>query len=246
MKYEFIATPRIGRLEQITGWLREENENCGCGFYCHITVIKKAFADKEVVCVTVKNVAIGFAVYTKHRYTARIEIAEISPSYRGSGAGRFLIENCLQALAKRNVLVVDLECAPKNSESFWQHMGFCRVPDEMLQNYSQYNKPTRMFRPTYQIQNQKTLHETSEHTIELFDCETWEYEGREPRWSWPIFTLNNSGILNKPIIHPAHMDWCVRWKKENRVIRVEKVRHFCNDSFQWGNYLLLTQLPQIS
>ena len=246
MKFKFIAAPRIGRLEQITNWLKEESENNGCGFYCNITVINKAFADKEVVCITFKNKAIGFAVFTRHRCTARIDIAEICPSYRGSGAGKFLVESCLQRFAKLNIRVVDLECAPRSSESFWCRMGFYRVPDETLQNYSQHNKPVRMFRPTCQIQNQKHLHDKSENTIELFDCRIWECEGREPRWCWPIFTLSGTEELDKPIIHPAHRDWCVRWKKEDKIMKMDEVKHFCNDSLNWGDYLILTQLPRIS
>lgn len=118
MKFKYIAAPRIGRLEQITSWLKEESENSECGFYCNLSVINKAFADKDVVCVNVKNQAIGFAVFTLHRYTARIEIAEVRPSYRELGVGRFLVENCLQTLANRKVKVVDLECEPKNSDFF--------------------------------------------------------------------------------------------------------------------------------
>lgn len=243
MAFQFVTTPRMGRLNQITNWLREESKSSEFGFYCNLTVINKAFVDKEVFCVTDKNEAIGFAVYTTHRCTARIEIAEVCPSHRGYGAGRFLVENCLQALAKRDVRVVDLECAPKSSESFWQRMGFCRIPDEILQGYSSYNKPIRMFRPTCQIQSPKSLHNTSENTIELFDCKIWECEGRRPRWSWPILTIEDSKLLDKPIIHPAHKDWCVRWKNGDRVIKVDKVKHFCNDSFRWGDYLILTKLP---
>ncbi|HEY9833548.1 MAG TPA: GNAT family N-acetyltransferase [Stenomitos sp.] len=246
MRFQFVATPRMGRLKEITCWLREESESSECGFYCNITVINKAFVDKDVFCVTAKNRAIGFAVYTTHRCTARIEIAEVCPSYRGSGAGRFLVENCLQALAKRGVRVVDLECEPKNSESFWRHMEFCKVPSEILQGYSKYNKPIRMFRPTCQIQNQKYLHNISKNIIELFDCEPWASEGREPKWSWPIFTVKGTTILDKPIIHPADKDWCVRWKSGDRIIKVDKVKYFCDESFKWGDYLILTQLPQVS
>jgi hypothetical protein len=125
-------------------------------------------------------------------------------------------------------------------------MEFSRVPDEILRNYSQYNKPIRMFRPTCPTQSQKSPHYTSENTIELFDCEPWACEGREPKWSWPIFTLDNTESLDKPIIYPAQMDWCVRWKKEDRIIKVDKVKHFCDDAFKYGNYLILTQLPQVS
>ncbi|KAF0215359.1 MAG: hypothetical protein FD174_4156 [Geobacteraceae bacterium] len=246
MNLKFIAAPRFGRLEQITSWLREENEDSGCGFYCNITTINKAFADKELVCVTSKNKAIGFAVFTRHRYTARIDIAEICPSHCESGVGRFLVENCIEMFAKRNIQVVDLECAPRSSESFWHNMGFYRVPEEALKSYSQYNKPIRMFRPTCQIQNQKSLHEKSDNSIELFDCRTWECEGRKPRWSWPIFTLKGTEVLDKPIIHPAHRDWCVRWKKEDKIIKTSEVKHFCNDSSKWGEFLIITQLPTVS
>lgn len=242
MNLKFIATPRLGRLEQITRWLQEEREISGCGFYCNLTVIKKAFADKEVVCVTAKNEAIAFAVFTRHKYTATIEIAEVCPSYRGSGVGKFLIEGCLQALAKRDVRVVDLECEPKKSEGFWQHMGFCRIPDEVDENYSMFNKPIKMFCPTGQIQREQSTNDTSESLIELFDCKTWECEGREPRWSWPIFTINETE-LDKPIIHPANREWCVRWRNKDRIVKEDKVKHFCNDTHKWGSYLILTYLP---
>lgn len=246
MTFQFVTTPQMGRFKQITNWLREESESNECGFYCNLTVINKAFVDKDVFCITHNNEAIGFAVYTKHRRTARIDIAEVCPSYRGYGAGRFLVEKCIQALAKHDVQVVDLECAPKNSESFWQHMGFCRIPDEMLEGYSQYNKPIRMFRPTCQIQSQKSSYDTSDDIIELFDCKIWECEGREPRWSWPLFTIKDTETLDKPIIHPAHKDWCVRWKNGDRVIKANKVKYFCDDSINSGDYLILSSLPRCS
>src|SRR6185369_11597545 len=108
MKIKFVANPRIGRLEQITTWLREERANKGTGFYCNISVINKAFMDREAFCATVNNVAVGFCIFTTHGYTARIDIAEICPAYRGAGVGRFLVENSLKTLSSRRVQVVDL------------------------------------------------------------------------------------------------------------------------------------------
>ena len=243
MNFKFIAQPRDGRLEQITKWLQEEKANTGTGFHCNISVINKAFKDKEAFCVTVKNEAIGFCIVSPRGCTARIEIAEVCPAFRGSGAGRFMVENCLNTLTLRGVQVVDLECKPTESESFWRFMGFCSIPDGVdVNSFSAYNKPIKLFRPVCPAQEEILL-KSSENVIELYDCEPWASRNRLPRWTWPVLTQDNSNMLKKPIIHPANEKWHIRWKNGDTIVKEGKVQSFSSDSENWGRYVILTKLP---
>lgn len=244
MKFQFIGRPRIGRLEQITKWLKEELTNTGSGFYCNISVINKAFHDNEAFCVTFRNQAVAFSIFTRHRNTARIEIAEVCPSLRGTGAGRFLIEKTLESLAKRKVQVVDLQCEPRESEGFWKHMGFCNVPDGIDENhYSPYNKPIVMYQPTCSVQHEVPFN-TAENVIELFDCKQWECDGRQPKWCWPLVTDNGSNVLRNPIIHPVNRDWYIRWKNKGKILKEVKVKYFIRDNYPAGSYFILQKLPE--
>lgn len=245
MKIKFVANPRMGRLEQITTWLREESENHGTGFYCNISIINKAFKDREAFCITVNNVAIGFCIFTIHGFTATIDIAEICPAYRGTGAGRFLVENSLKALASRRVQVVDLQCEPKKSENFWRHMRFTSIPERVDgHSYSKYNKPITLFRPLCEVQEEVILSHSA-NVIELFDCEPWECRNRLPKWIWPALTSDDSKTLIKPIIHPANRQWQLALRIGDIIVKADKVKNFCNDSARWGSYVILTELPAL-
>ena len=243
MKIKFVANPRMGRLEQITTWLREERTNNGTGFYCNMSVINKAFKDREAFCATVNNVAIGFCVFSINGYTARIDIAEICPAYRGAGVGRFLVENSLKTLASRRVQVVDLQCEPRESENFWRHMQFTSLPEGVDDHYySKYNKPITLFRPVCEVQEEMS---SNSSVIELFDCESWKSRDRLPKWSWPVLTCGDPKTLIKPIIHPSNSKWELRWKIGDTIVKADKVKNFCSDSFRWGNYVILTKLPEL-
>lgn len=245
MKFQFIGRPQVGMLEQITKWLKDERTTTGSGFYCNITVINQAFNDKEAFCVTLKNQAVAFCIFTKHRNSARIEIAEVCPTLRGSGAGRFLVEKTLYNLAKQKVQVVDLQCEPRESESFWRHMGFYNIPDGVDENYySPYNKPIVMYRPTCLVQ-QEVPFDTAENAIELFDCKQWECDGRQPKWSWPLVTFYGSNILRAPIVHPVNKDWHIRWKNKGRILKEDKVKYFCESDYTVGRYFILQKLPEL-
>lgn len=245
MRFKFIESPRIGRLEQISKWLQEECATTGTGFFCNISVIRKAFKDREAFCVTVKNDAVAFSIFTRHGNTARIEIAEVCPSHRGSGAGRFLVEKTLEVLSQRKVQVVDLQCEPKKSESFWRHMGFSDIPDGVDKNhYSPFNKPIVLYLPTCSTQHEVPFN-TAENVIELFDCEPWDCKGRHPKWCWPLILEKDSDILVNPIICPANMDWHIRWKNEGNIVKEGKVKYFCGDNYHLGSYLILNRLPKL-
>lgn len=245
MSFNFIASPRLGRLEQITRWLKDERTATDSGFYCNISDINKAFADKEFFCATLNNEAIAFATFTKHKNTARIKFAEVHPSHRGTGVGRFLVENSLKTFAKRKVYVVDLQCEPRVSETFWRHLGFYNTPDGIDENYYLPNsKPIIMYRPTGTTQDEVPF-ETSENVIELFDCKPWECTGRQPKWCWPLVTENEKDILVKPIIHPANAEWLIRWRVQDNVVKESVVKYFCRESYQLGKWIILEKPPQV-
>lgn len=243
MVFKFISRPGMRRLEEITEWLREERQTCGEGFYCNITVISKGFHDKKAYCITWRNKAIGFLIYSASGKKGRIEIAEVHPAFRGRGVGRSLIEGALTALAARGVLVLDLECQPVESERFWRLMGFSAMPDGVDENhYHPYSKSIVLFRPTQGSQS-SIFNGTAENVVELWDCPPWESKDRPPKWTWPVRTYENSKHLLKPIVHPANADWRLRCRFGAEVICDDKMKYVCNDQ-RIGSFIVLTQLPE--
>lgn len=242
MAFKFLLRPGMRRLEEITVWLQKERQACGEGFYCNINVISKGFQDKKAYCITWKNKAIGFLIYSVFGKKGRIEIAEVHPAFRGRGAGRLLVESTFTALAARKVLVLDLECQPAESERFWRLMGFSAMPEGIDENYYHpYCKPIVLFRPTRDSQS-LTSYCPAGKIVELWDCPPWESKDRPPKWTWPVHTYENSKLLLKPIVHPANVDWRLRCTFGAEVIFDDKMKYVCRDQ-RFGSFIVLTQLP---
>jgi len=243
MTFKFVSRPGIGRLDEISEWLREEEATCDEGFYCNINVIEKAFRNKEAFCITWKNQAIGFLIYSRYKRKGRIEIAEVNPACRGWGAGRFLVENSMSTFASRGVFVVDLECRPKKSETFWRHMGFSAVPDGVDQNcYSPYNKPIVLFRPTDEAQS-PLFAGGVENVVELWNCAPWDCKEDTPKWTWPVQVCQNSKDLVKPIVCPANSDWRLRCRLGSTVMFDDRMKYL-PDNQRSSQFVILTRLPE--
>src|SRR5690348_10668850 len=121
MNFEVSFAPTIKELDFIEEWLIEERNDSGEGFYCNWSIIKNFYNRKELAVLIVDGKAVGFACWRKtSELTGQINIFEIQPEFRNSGMGTFFTNKLLEYFLETNTYVIDLQCVPENSESFWR------------------------------------------------------------------------------------------------------------------------------
>ncbi|WP_017257824.1 GNAT family N-acetyltransferase [Pedobacter arcticus] len=207
-------------MDEIEDWLIEERDKTGEGFYCNWNVIKSSYNKNELVIITYKNKTIGFITWSLLTdKTARIEIAEVKPTYRKKGFGKNLLTALLKFLKSKGINVVELRCSPKTSEPIWKSLGFIEFPDPP-KNYNfdslQSKKLYTILRDHCQISD-ITL---ADETIELWNEEPHTIdENTQATYLWNIEFIEGTKKLTKPIIHPAHYDWRLRWVIKGKIIK---------------------------
>ena len=249
-KLKNICTVNFNPLQKeivdIEKWLIEEDSHTGLGFYCNWNVIEFSVKRGELVSISYDNDNIGFATWrlTSDK-TVRIEICEIKPTYRGQGFGRILINKLLDFLKNRGVFAVDLQCAPKNSEHFWKHIGFNEFPDppENYEFTSGSNKYLYLILADY-LPVSKEL--CTNETIELWNNEPWiKRDNTLPTYIWNLKFVENTRVLYKPIIHPAYYEWRLRWLLNGKTISDGKIKRF-KQEIDYGMFIIIEDLPSIS
>lgn len=51
-------------------------------------------------------------------------ILEVQPAFRGRGIGQALVDFMIEASVRANEPLLEIQCAPESSESFWKRVGF--------------------------------------------------------------------------------------------------------------------------
>lgn len=211
-------TPNRLDLERIEEWLIEEERESNEGFYCNWKIIEKAFKNKQLITLNFKEKPIGFLVWSKGEIYVEIDIIEIKPEYRKRGLGRAFFEQISDYLKKKGVLVIMLFCSPSESEFFWKKMGFIKFPDR---GYSEsdliYFKPLIKTLATSKINK-------SGNVIELWDVEPYQKNNNYPKWKWNVEL--NIDLLVLPIIQPCNCNWNLRWTKNGKIVKEDKVKYF--------------------
>jgi len=119
-----LAAPTKEHLQEILKWLKEEKQSTGEGFYCNRRVISKAFHEGRFHCLFGSELAVAFIVLDIYGNESEISILEVHPAHRGCGFGTLLVKHSISYLKERGVNIVDVECTPPQSESFWRGRGF--------------------------------------------------------------------------------------------------------------------------
>lgn len=243
MNTDFVVRPTKTHLRQIEDWLIAERSETGEGFYCNWKIIASSYEQKELWCITSNNEAIGFAVWGKSDFAARLDIVEVRPDLRRRGFGKILIEKCFNYFRKLGLLVVDLECQPTTSEPIWRRLGFRDFPKCKAKFSQNYDHSVNLYRPLVTPLEANSQSAAIE-VLELWDRDPWEAGDSEPTWTWATLMQGDTQKLVKPIIHPCDQNWRLRWRKGSRVLIDEKVKRFSEDSSSWGNYVIITELPE--
>jgi predicted GNAT family acetyltransferase len=241
--YQVIFSPTNKQVDEIEKWLIAEKKETGNGFYCNWNIIESSFYKNELVTISYNNKTIGFATWrlTTDK-TARIEIAEVKPTHRKKGFGKKLTNQLLNFLKDKGACVVDLQCAPETSEPIWKRLGFVEFPDPSKNYNFNYDGDKKLYMilsehlPTSSVQR-------ADETIELWNDEPYTTdENTPPTYLWNIDFIDGTRKLSKPIIHPAHYDWRLRWKINGKTIKDDKVKRFKTEIY-FGDFIIIDELP---
>ncbi len=240
-KIQVSFSPTINQIDEIEKWLIAERKKTGEGFYCNWNIIKASFQNNQLGIITYNKKTIGFATWMlTSDLTARIDIAEIKPTYRNKGIGRVLIMQLLSFLKKRNICVIDLQCSPSNSEDVWKRLGFIDFPDNPEKYGFYFDEDKRLYITLIPTLQPSQNHESDE-TIELWNDEPYLTKDVQPTYKWNLEFKNGTRELVMPIIQPGHYDWRIRWQIKDKTIVDNKVKRFGKE-IVFGKFIIIKEL----
>lgn len=227
--------PTQKHLADIENWLIEEWNKTNSGFYCNWNIIANAITENNLSVILENDYVIGFVVYRIHEFYAVIDIAEIKPSERKKGVAKKLINGTLEHFKQKGALVAKLYCSPENSEPFWKKIGFENFPE--LPHDTNIN----MFKPLVETL-QPTEKTKSNSIIRLWNCEPYQTDYVNAKWTWELTFTTDNETLDKPIIFPTSNDWQVELIRNGEKVMSDKVKRFHVDLAHYGSFMIIQKL----
>lgn len=111
-------------LPEVLGWLKEEREATGEGFYCNKEVIENSFARGEGLCAIENGSIVGFAVIQMFSDGGDVHIIEAHPSARLQRIGTQLLQAAVEVLRGQGAHYIDVECTSPEGETLCRRHGF--------------------------------------------------------------------------------------------------------------------------
>ncbi len=108
-------------LDQVLGWLEREFTDGVNDFWYNRRLIAKAVDEGDFYVVRDGGEAVAFQI---GHYAA--DIANVRKDRQGEGFGTALLEAAVARAYRDGINVLDVECAPATSLTFWQRHGFER------------------------------------------------------------------------------------------------------------------------
>lgn len=233
--------PTNDQLAEIKKWLIEEEKRTGDGFYCNWEIIESSFAKKNLATISQDEKTIGFITwYNNSNHTSRIDIIEIKPTHRSKGLGKILISKLLEKLRSKIIYAVKLECAPSYSEPIWRHLGFIDFPEHRFLWNRQNKELYKILIP--HLETQKLINAVE--CIELWNDESFGNQSLNSKWKWQLVFKEGTRELVRPIIHPCHDDWRIKWTLNGATIRDDKVKYFDKQVKNFGDFLIINRMPK--
>jgi len=237
MKNQFEIKFKISfnELNEIENWLKKELLFSNIGFYHNWNLISKAHAENRIVIIKNKLEIIGFLIWSDFNVYAEIEIFEIKSEFRNIGIGKYFLIEVSSFFKSLNFSAIQLFCEPKDSEKFWKKMEFIKFP-KLGYSISELT----YFKPLIEI-NKTEIEIDENNKLELWDLEPYQIKDVKPKWTWNI---NAEKFI--PILNPCNSNWNIRWTKNGKIIRENKVKRFSNNGneIEFGNFLFLTKLTE--
>lgn len=230
--------PSSEDIHEIEQWLLQEDKKTGEGFYCNWHLIMSSYNEEKLATISIDTNPVGFVTWQENEKTATISIAEINPKFRSKGLGRNLIATLFNRLRENGICVTDLQCAPASSETAWKKMGYQEFPQGLIYGLDGHKKLYQILVPSLKQTDKDAL-----EIIELWDDEP-HIATKEPLWRWHPQIKPGTSELEEPIIHPAHYDWRIRWRKGTDVYKDTKVKYFSKEKVDFNKFIILNQLPE--
>lgn len=234
--YKIVIKPTKKDLNEIMDWLREEYEINGEGFYCNRNIISSAQKTGTLIAFKIDNRCVGFVVWSElKKFVISIDIFVIHPNYRDKGLGKIFYNYVHEHFRNDSYKVFKLFCEPSSSEGFWEKMNFYKLPKF---GYSEHE--LTYFNVLVDTASSKYIEGAD--IIELWDVEPVWAENKKPKWIWYIETKNSELIL--PVIHPCDCNWQIRWSRNGKVLKEEKVKYITSKNFEYyfDKFLIIDNL----
>lgn len=222
-------------LDEIENWLKEELLTSKNGFYHNWNLIIKSYSEKKMAILTNEKNVIGFLIWSIGDIYVEIDILEIKPVFRKKGIGKYFINEISEYFKKKKFLALKLFCEPKESESFWKKMEFIKFPNR---GYSE--SELTFFKPLI-IVNKSQTNVDENNKLELWNLEPYNVKDSKPKWVWNI---DESNFM--PILHPCNSNWNIRWTKNGKIVKEDKVKYFTNknNQIEFSQFIYIEKLRE--
>lgn len=238
LELELKLSPNRIDLDSIEEWLIVEENNFKKSFYRNWNVIEKAFNENKLFTLSINNVPKGFIVWRNNEIYADIDIFVIESNSRRKGIGRILFEKFIDHLKSIDLYAIKLFCSPRESEKFWRKMGFLQFPNR---GYSE--SDLTFYKPLIEIES-PTETPNNLNKLELWNVEPYRKNYEMPKWTWNL--NSNTESLSRPIFQPCNCNWNLRWTKNGKIIRDDKIKYFetIDNQIDFSPFLYITRLTE--
>lgn len=235
-------SPTISQLAEIEEWVKEESKKGG-GFYCNWPLIRQSHSRNQMAIVEVESNAIGFVIWYETGRFGSIELIVIRASHRKKGYGRLLIEHLYKYFLNKNIYVVKLLCSPPSTEKIWKKLGYTCFPDIAAFGCFNVRENIHLYKAIVPSANLSTCNPEVDELIELWDDAPNQTISNQATWVWPLYFMDGTRELVKPIIWPANEDWKIRWVKGGNVMRECKIKYWLDQrNISFGDFLIIDKM----
>ncbi|WP_158285114.1 GNAT family N-acetyltransferase [Arenibacter aquaticus] len=228
--------PSRKHLLQIEKWLSKEYNSGGHQFYGNWNGIVKSFENQNLITIQYEDLVYGFLTFKLDDYVAHIDICVIHSEQRRKGLGKELLDRSTEYFQSFGILVLELFCVPKSSQSTWKRLGFLDFPE------FPHNNRISMFKPIVEYLKPNNPGETKQNKILLWECKGYRKERENPKYQWELQFENDGKTLQKPIIQPAYYKWNLQAIINGEIILEEEIERFPNNNVEHGNFLIIREL----
>ena len=194
-------------------------------FLKHISILYNSFKKNKLLTISYNNQYIGFLTWQKSfRRLAGIELFEISESFRRKNIGKFFIQEFLKILNKKGIFVVELYCAPIESQHFWRKIGF------IDKSFSTVDKKIELYKIIKENYKQK-----KDFSIENIKIED---NLKKIIFENDVYINKENKKLLSPLIINGSENWHIEWNNGN-IVKTESIKYITKEAIYEGDYIII-------
>lgn len=194
-------------------------------FLKHISILHNSFKNNLLLSISYNNQYIGFLTWHKHiKRLACIDLFEISESFRRKNIGKFFIQEFLKFLNKKGFVVVELYCAPIESQHFWRRIGFIN------KSFSTNDGKIELYKIIKENYKQK-----KDFSIENIKIED---NFKNIIFENDVYIDKENKKLLSPIIINGSKNWHIEWNNGN-IVKTESIKYITKEVLYEGDYIII-------